>query len=325
MNFKSRHFEGNGRLAEAARNDPPMKQGEVGHAVRLLQRALIDLKYPMPGSMQDSADGRSKTPDGIYGGETRRKIWKFQVDEDLDKDGQAGEQTVSRMDELLVARKIHFAGLPPLPPGSPGNNEFSELNSQQAIFETLAEPFLRAVDFGIDWPGHFSKKNGATTATGVHIRGSRYAEIAGAVFSGRISVEADPALPRTMLYSQLPGNASKFKTQRKMTMSIDDMAIIVHEGTHAVTDMEHVGLIETFHDEALAFVAECLFFRKLMGSKRQGRSAADNKVYNAADAMAQTIISGQTTIDANDSDITDIINALKNTHTQQFIRSNGFS
>ena len=320
MNFRSKHFEGNGRLAEAAKNDPPMKQGEVGKPVRLLQRALIDLGYPLPKTVK-----KFGTPDGMYGDETRRRIWRLQDDEELGRDGQAGEETIGRMDEMLVERGIAFSGLPPLPPGSPGDDEFADLDSQQAIFETLAEPFLRKVDFGINWPDKFSKRAGRVTATGVRIRGTRYAEIADAVFSGRISVESDPALPRNMVYSQLSGNASKFRTRRKMTMSVDDMAIIVHEGTHAVTDMEHVGLIETFHDEALAFVAECLFFRQLMGRKRRGSSAAENSVYDAADAMAQTIIGGQKTIDASDSNITDIINALKSTHTQQFIRSNGFS
>ena len=44
--LKSGHFRDNSRLAKALMNSPPMKKGETGHALRLIQRALyyaIDL------------------------------------------------------------------------------------------------------------------------------------------------------------------------------------------------------------------------------------------------------------------------------------------
>lgn len=89
-------FKNNKRLESAAQNNPPMRVGEIGLAVQLLQEGLIFLKYPLPRSTRK--DG---SMDGVYGLETKGAIQAFQRKYLLRDDGSAGEKTLKRMDICL--------------------------------------------------------------------------------------------------------------------------------------------------------------------------------------------------------------------------------
>lgn len=77
---------------------PPLRLGERGLGVALLQAALIDLGYPMP--ITTSGKG---FPDGNYGQETRSTVLKFQEKSKIDRDGLAGKQTIDKLDKLLMS------------------------------------------------------------------------------------------------------------------------------------------------------------------------------------------------------------------------------
>jgi peptidoglycan hydrolase-like protein with peptidoglycan-binding domain len=97
MPLTSTRFSRNHRLQAAAENNPPMRKGEHGEAVQILQQALIDCGFDMPISTNKGG----QTPDGIYGDETVNTVYKFQAREGLQRDGIAGRQTLTRLDQLF--------------------------------------------------------------------------------------------------------------------------------------------------------------------------------------------------------------------------------
>lgn len=110
MALLSARFANNSRLQTAADNNPPMKKGETGEAVAILQQALIDLGgFSMPITTAQ----RTKRPDGIYGDETAKTVRTFQEQQGLDRDGIAGRQTLHRLDEMEQRRLQALLMIPP--------------------------------------------------------------------------------------------------------------------------------------------------------------------------------------------------------------------
>lgn len=68
-----------------------LKRGRTGDDVRLLQEALIKLGY----------DLGSYGADGDFGGATQKAVFKFQQDNNLDADGEAGPATYNMLNKLL--------------------------------------------------------------------------------------------------------------------------------------------------------------------------------------------------------------------------------
>ena len=68
-----------------------LKRGRTGDDVRLLQEALIKLGY----------DLGSYGADGDFGGATQNAVFKFQQDNNLDADGEAGPATYDMLNKLL--------------------------------------------------------------------------------------------------------------------------------------------------------------------------------------------------------------------------------
>lgn len=84
------------RFQTAVMNAPPMRQGESGPAVRVLQQALFDLGAQLPGSF------RNGDFDGIFGPETAKVLRAFQARHGLTVDGIAGRQTISALDGIFL-------------------------------------------------------------------------------------------------------------------------------------------------------------------------------------------------------------------------------
>jgi len=119
MALTSPRFAWNLTLQAASENNPPLRRGARGQAVRLVQQALIDLGYPMPISTRLHG-----SPDGIYGSETVGKIRQFQRRWGLRPDGITGRNTLRRMDQLLpnaapalppLPVNVRYVVIPPLP------------------------------------------------------------------------------------------------------------------------------------------------------------------------------------------------------------------
>ena len=104
-------------LNQAARNNPPLRLGARGTAVALLQGALIDLNFNLPDSTR-----KLGKPDGIYGSETERAVHNFQVLYKVGHvgvvkpgpDGVAGRDTLTKLDELMVAKAALPVHVPPV-------------------------------------------------------------------------------------------------------------------------------------------------------------------------------------------------------------------
>jgi len=109
----SPQFAGDARLENASANSPPIKRGNSGESVGKVQQALMDDGFAMGGSI------KSTGPDKSFGGETERVVKAFQTKHDLAVDGQVGHDTVSKLDELNLARAAG-AVAPVKPPPTTG-------------------------------------------------------------------------------------------------------------------------------------------------------------------------------------------------------------
>ena len=110
MVLHSMRFSNNQRLVDASDNNPAIYRGERGEGIRLIQQGLIDLGYAMPTTTR-----RYGSPDGIFGGETKAKVMKFQTDNRLGRDGAVGRNTMHKLEKLLPSTA---KPLPPLPAGT---------------------------------------------------------------------------------------------------------------------------------------------------------------------------------------------------------------
>ncbi|HMP02738.1 MAG TPA: peptidoglycan-binding domain-containing protein [Gemmatales bacterium] len=100
MALVSPRFAHHVRLQSAARNQPPLRPGESGAAVGIVQQALIDLGFLMPITTRN----QSAPPDGIYGEETTRIIRAFQKQHSLSSDGIAGQDTMHALDAAFLGK-----------------------------------------------------------------------------------------------------------------------------------------------------------------------------------------------------------------------------
>lgn len=88
-------------LQKAAANNPPLSKGARGRSVHLVQMALLDLGYRLPGST-----GGIYSPDGIFGNETVGVVKQFQRDSHINDDGVVGRATMEALD-LRFPRHQH--------------------------------------------------------------------------------------------------------------------------------------------------------------------------------------------------------------------------
>ncbi|MHB1317979.1 MAG: peptidoglycan-binding domain-containing protein, partial [Anaerolineae bacterium] len=99
QNLVNEPYASSTRLQQVYDNNPPMRQGESGSDVALVQQGLIADGILMPISTGTGAP----TTDGIFGSETRRAVVEFQQRHGLDVDGVVGRQTMGCMDDLAGA------------------------------------------------------------------------------------------------------------------------------------------------------------------------------------------------------------------------------
>lgn len=88
-------FADNARILSAAENSPSMKKGDPDRAaVQILQQALIDAGFPIPGGASGVFD--QGTADAVVAAEVR-----FNLGRD---NGAAGRQVIKALDEALAGR-----------------------------------------------------------------------------------------------------------------------------------------------------------------------------------------------------------------------------
>ncbi|WP_269581179.1 peptidoglycan-binding protein [Roseibium sp. Sym1] len=108
------HSPGKIRLKTAVCNAPPIKRGERGPGVVLLQEAYVSLGYAMPVST-----GPGGTLDGIFGKETDAVTRHYQSRNDLAVDGDAGEKTITCLDTELGGTLLGDPSPRPVNPPNP--------------------------------------------------------------------------------------------------------------------------------------------------------------------------------------------------------------
>jgi len=86
------------RLQRAFHNNPAIHIGESGDAVRLVQEALRDGGFELPGSTKPTGE-----LDGQFGGETFTVLKQFQASRQIDVDGIIGRQTLRELDKVEAA------------------------------------------------------------------------------------------------------------------------------------------------------------------------------------------------------------------------------
>lgn len=286
MRLTSPRFNWNARLQMAADNNPLMRSGEKGLAVRHIQQALIDLGHPMPKSTAEHG-----SPDGIYGGETRDKLKEFQrkqkkTQPDFGVDGVVGQQTMGAFDKLLRTPKT----LPPI--SGPGGFENPNANLIQSLINVLSHPGLFQINF---------------TMMGVNITSGSYFAVRQALRNGAISAEFHP-LPGNVRGFYLAQNALHKDTNEVLivantfvlpfTRAVDTAhrSTIVHEATHASCDIRNIGRSGTTgftrdQSESIAHVAQATFHRIIAGgAETDARNPGLNPIFAKADELAQRVL-----------------------------------
>ncbi len=99
MPLSTARFSQNDRLRKASENAPPLKPGERGEGVAIVQLALIDLGFRMP----NSTAGGAALPDGIFGPETQSTVIAFQRANGLAPDGIVGRLTLTALERAIIA------------------------------------------------------------------------------------------------------------------------------------------------------------------------------------------------------------------------------
>ena len=262
MGLSAIRFQGDPRLEQVERNSPAMRKGEVGHPVRLIQQALLDLNYPMPISTAEYG-----TPDGIYGNETKSRVYEFQVDHKLkDRDGVVGHDTITKLDALLYGKP--WSVLPPLPIDTPSSW------ATELVVETLGSQILNGLSFAID---------------GVRIEARQFDQVLEAVEEGRIGIEIDPAIHGALEYDPT-GDVFRFSSTPRAT--IFHRTSIVHEAVHAVCDIRGKAMDYIF-SEMLAFVGAAYYYRRITAKRQQTGGAPPDPVddvFRTADAIAHKLV-----------------------------------
>lgn len=107
MALTNPRFSPSQRLQLASNNNPAMKKGERGHAVRLVQQSLIDLGFRLPISIRTHG-----SPDGKFGNETRTGVRDFQRAQLIKRDGIVGKNTLTALDGALPSFPALVPALP---------------------------------------------------------------------------------------------------------------------------------------------------------------------------------------------------------------------
>lgn len=246
MALASSWFKNDPVFQNAAANSPPLKKGDLGESVRILQQALIELGHPMPVSTQ-----KHGTPDGDYGAETKAQVESFQKLNGLagEADGRVGKNTLAKLDQKMVALGKPKPNFPPLSGGS-APAPISPLAKE--CVAVLREGTVRKVRFRYeyDW-----------------FTGWELLKVADAIEAGRITVVHKPKLEPWARYVHY----NHWSDGNQLQLSFDRpeaspwfRSVVVHEAVHAYHDI--LGRSQRkFATEGIAHAAQAMFHMAYVG------------------------------------------------------------
>ena len=246
MALASSWFKNDPVFQNAAANSPPLKKGDLGESVRILQQALIELGHPMPVSTQ-----KHGTPDGDYGLETKAKVEAFQKANGLagEADGRVGKNTLAKLDQKMVALGKPKPNFPPLGGGSaPAPAALSQLAKDCVAGEGTVKQVRFRYEY--DW-----------------FTGSELLKVAGAIEAGRIGVAHLPKMKSWAKYIHYnhwsDGNQLQLSFDRPL-LTPWTRSVVVHEAVHAYHDL--LGRSQPkYTTEGIAHAAQAMFHMAYVG------------------------------------------------------------
>lgn len=150
------------------------------------------------------------------------------------------------------------------------------------------------------------------TLGAIRVTPALIADVGKAVSGGKIAVVVDPALSYSALYH---ANLNQFQLKNNSaTFGLLDRALLIHEATHAVSDMRKLGKTPNIDDEAAGYIAQALYLYGNHPIKtdrlKDAKNAAVDKLYAAAYNAALAIV-GKKNAAAISSEVTKVKAALK--------------
>jgi peptidoglycan hydrolase-like protein with peptidoglycan-binding domain len=258
------------QLINASNNNPPLKKGAKGEGVRLIQKAMIQLLgIDMPKSTLP--DG---TLDGDYGAETKNAVIAFQLLHELDDDGRVGMNTLAKIEEELFKNKPKPAK-PVTPPPPPITN------IPALITGALNFPWVDVAGYKMAGSRffHFS-------VDGCLLEPYFFPIIASYFNKNRIRTRHAPDHEYAGEYDS-EGNVLIL---RSLGSDPTNLSLIVHECVHAHLDRVRASLVTVAHSEAIAYVAQCLYFKLFSKTGKELHGEGDMApVFDAANAIANEI------------------------------------
>jgi peptidoglycan hydrolase-like protein with peptidoglycan-binding domain len=227
---KSARFDNDTTLAGVGAGTKTVKQGQVGVDVTKVQQALIDLGYLLP----------KFGVDGIFEGETKAAVIKFQNDQGLTASGELDKDTLAKLNAIYDTRKPYIDAAK-VDPAKPETRNLNAADKAAAIDAMVAKPGVGGM------PATFVETTPDGAKYGDEMTARLTALIAGfhkRLYEDKKPLRADPA-KNLFDWSVMEGPPKASKTV------VDTLYASNYGGAAAFPAMTHAGgnLIDNWDDQ----------------------------------------------------------------------------
>lgn len=148
--------------------------------------------------------------------------------------------------------------------------------ARQSLLNLLAEPLLRNVKF---------------THAGISVGPDLFRDVEQAIRAGDIAVAVDPSISNDAQYDP---HDSTIYLKYSVLGAAEQKALAVHELVHAGTDLRKTGCVIEVVAEAVAYIAQCYYFRLAASNPDwSGLSAADSRLFGYASDIVESLFHGE--------------------------------
>ena len=276
--FASMHFRNDPRFDQIQRNALALRDGSSGYHVRILQQGLLDLGYDLTKSTQ-----RHRSPDGIFGRETKAGVERLQSKLGLYDDGVVGPKSVAKFDPALAAVAGGFAAPPALPGKTDGDKGNPAADFRDAALRAIGpgSPLFKTDKWTLNWK---PRKHAKTLSFTINTFIDYGLSLNAAITAGDLSFQyINGKGKRQAEYISKKGQRRGVKADTVLLLNKDAISeeLAIHELTHAVMDYERAPQNMLF-GEMFAFIAVSLFalqkgYKPVMGGDFAAVSKAANE------------------------------------------------
>jgi len=262
--FQSLHFHNHPQFVTIASNAAAMRYGDAGYPVRLVQQGLIDLGQKLPRSTD-----KYRSPDGIFGNETRNAVTKLQSKLGLADDGVVGTKTVSIVDPKLAAVPGGFAPPPALPVTAPGASGDPAVKLRDFALRVIGigSAIFKRDSVDISWKPR-------PTANALQFRVSTFLDFGvslhDCISDGRLKfryLKREKAGASAEYYPvTVKRHGATIRANTMLLLKENHLSehLVIHELTHAVLDFERAPRNALFN-EMICYIVQALFWREKFG------------------------------------------------------------